>query len=149
MRVSAKAEYACRAMLELSRCYNVTEVIQINDIATRQHIPKKYLVQILLQLQRAGLVKSKRGATGGYMLAKAPSEITLGDVMRTTDGKLVAIESLEYRRKRLGDAPPTDTQSVLRDVWQDVQEKVSNIVDSITFEDICRKVEHSTSMYYI
>lgn len=149
MRVSAKAEYACRAMLELSRCYKITEVIQINEIATRQHIPRKYLVQILLQLQRAGLVKSKRGAAGGYMLAKSPADITLGDVMRTTDGTLVAIESLEDRQDRGDNVVIGDAQSVLREIWQEVQTQVSTIVDGITFEDICRKAEKSTSMYYI
>ena len=146
MRVSAKAEYACRAMLELSRGYKITEVIQINDIATRQNIPRKYLVQILLQLQRAGLVKSKRGATGGYMLARAPAEITLGDVMRTTDGALLSVECLEEKP----DADrPNDSDATLRDVWQDVQQRLEQIVDEITFEEINRKAEKSTSMYYI
>ncbi|MBI4553811.1 MAG: Rrf2 family transcriptional regulator [Candidatus Latescibacteria bacterium] len=148
MRVSAKAEYACRAMLELSRCYKVLEVIQIHDIATRQDIPKKYLVQILLQLQRAGLVKSKRGAAGGYTLAKPPSEISLGDVLRTTDGPLVAIESLEEHGAGNG-RRPLEAHSALREVWQDVQEQVSRVVDSISFEDICRRADKSTMMYYI
>lgn len=149
MRVSAKAEYACRAMLELARCYKVSEVVQIQDIAVRQNIPRKYLVQILLQLQRAGLVKSKRGASGGYMLAKPPSEISLGDVMRTTDGPLVAIESLEEHRGARNGGQAFEAHSALREVWQDVQDRVSGVVDSISFEDICRRAEKSRMMYYI
>ncbi|MBT5876943.1 MAG: Rrf2 family transcriptional regulator [Candidatus Latescibacteria bacterium] len=147
MRVSAKAEYACRAVLELAKVHKITEVIQINDIAIRQNIPRKYLVQILLQLQRAGLVKSKRGASGGYMLARGPADITLGDVLRTTDGALLSVECLEEK-------PDTEVQGnesdvAMREVWKDVQQRLENIVDEVTFEDICRKVEQSTSMYYI
>jgi Rrf2 family protein len=149
MRVSAKAEYACRAMLELSRCYKNTEVVQINDIALRQGIPRKYLVQILLQLQRAGLVKSKRGASGGYMLAKSPVEITLGDVMRTTDGLLLSIESLEPHTASRTVRVMPDGHEILREVWQDVQDQLSVIMDRITFEEICKRAEKHTAMYYI
>lgn len=148
MRVSAKAEYACRAVLELSRTYGNSEVTQINDIALHQGIPQKYLVQILLLLQRAGLVKSKRGASGGYMLAKAPVDITLGDVIRTTDGLLLSIESMETRpsSKSAGSAGGRET---LREVWQDVQEQLGGIMDGITFDEICRKTDKNMSMYYI
>lgn len=148
MRVSAKAEYACRAVLELSRSYGNLEVTQINDIALHQGIPQKYLVQILLLLQRAGIVKSKRGASGGYMLAKAPSDITLGDVIRTTDGLLLSVESLEARStsRSAGGAVGRET---LRDVWQEVQEKLGGIMDGITFDEICRKTDKNMSMYYI
>ena len=117
--------------------------------ASRQHIPKKYLVQILLQLQRAGLVKSKRGASGGYMLAKPPVDISLGDVMRTTDGPLVAIESLDGRRTHGEQGHRADSHSTLRDVWHDVQDRVTQVVDTISFEEICRRAEQTTTMYYI
>ncbi|MEE2709022.1 MAG: Rrf2 family transcriptional regulator [Gemmatimonadota bacterium] len=147
MRVSAKAEYACRAVLELSRGHKSTEVIQINQIATRQNIPRKYLVQILLQLQRAGLVKSKRGASGGYMLARAPTDITLGDIMRTTDGALLSVECLEERYGT--DIGSNETDAVLKDVWQGVQQGLEQIVDDITFEEITHKADNSTPMYHI
>jgi Rrf2 family protein len=149
MRVSAKSEYACRAMLELSRCYPQTEVVQINDIAIRQGIPRKYLVQILLQLQRAGLVKSRRGATGGYMLAKPPGEITLGDVVRTTDGILISVESLETRSNTKANPAVRVSQQVLKEVWQDVHRQLSVVMDGITFEEICRRADRHASMYYI
>jgi len=147
MRVSAKAEYACRAVLELAQGHKVTEVIQINDIAVRQNIPRKYLVQILLQLQRAGLVKSKRGASGGYMLARQPGDITLGDVLRTTDGTLLSVECLEGKKDT--DVPGNESDAAMREVWSDMQTRLENIVDDVNFEDICRKVEKSSSMYYI
>jgi len=148
MRVSAKAEYACRAILELARCNKNTDVVQINDIANRQVIPRKYLVQILLQLQRSGLVKSKRGAAGGYMLAKAPGEISLGDVVRTMDGSLMAIESLEGSsdgsKIRQGEG-----HQVLIYVWHEVQDQLGQVMDGINFEDISKRAEKLSSMYYI
>lgn len=149
MRVSAKAEYACRAVLELSRCFSHQEVVQINDIAHRQGIPRKYLVQILLQLQRAGLVKSKRGAAGGYMLARDPGAITLGDIIRTTDGTLLSIESLESGAGRRSGHGVQDPNGILREVWQDVQDRLGTIMDGITFEEIGKKTESHTSMYFI
>ena len=146
MRVSAKAEYACRAVLELTRYNDKAEVIHISDIAVRQSIPEKYLVQILLQLQRAGLVRSKRGATGGYSLARAPAEISLGDVIRAMDGALISIESLS------DGAEMTDQlsgQHVLKNVWMEVQERLGDIMDGITFEHISKQAQKSLSMYYI
>jgi len=146
MRVSAKAEYACRAVLELTRYHNKAEVIHINDIAVRQSIPEKYLVQILLQLQRSGLVRSKRGATGGYLLAKAPNEISLGDVIRAMDGALISIESLS------GAPEITDNlsgQHVLKNVWMEVHDRLGEIMDGITFDEISKKAQKSLSMYYI
>lgn len=148
MRVSAKAEYACRAMFELARCHQKTDVVQINDIATRQVIPRKYLVQILLQLQRSGLVKSKRGASGGYMLARAPGEISLGDVVRTMDGSLMAIESLEGKSDGLKNRPSAG-QQILKSVWKDVQDQLGMIMDQINFEDISKRAEKTSTMYHI
>ena len=146
MRGSAKAEYACRAVLELTRYHDKVEVIHISDIAVRQSIPEKYLVQILLQLQRAGLVRSKRGATGGYSLARTPGDISLGDVIRAMDGALISVESLS------GDPDVSDQlsgQHVLKNVWMDVQARLGEIMDGITFEDISRQAQKSLSMYYI
>ncbi len=146
MRVSAKAEYACRAVLELTRYHDKAEVIHINDIAVRQSIPEKYLVQILLQLQRAGLVRSKRGATGGYSLARTPGEISLGDVIRAMDGALISIESLSSDTEM---SDQLSGQHVLKEVWMGVQEKLGDIMDGITFDDISKQAQKSLSMYYI
>src|SRR5215475_6331543 len=80
VKVSAKTEYACIAMLELSASYGAHEPVRIRKIAEEHGIPSRFLVQILLQLKGAGLVTSTRGAAGGYQLAKAPEEITLAEV---------------------------------------------------------------------
>ena len=86
MKRSAKVEYACLAMLELASQYSSGQPVRIREIAQEHGIPSRFLVQILLQLKSAGYVVSTRGAAGGYRLAKAPEEITLGEVMTTIDG---------------------------------------------------------------
>ena len=146
MRVSAKAEYACRAVLELTNYYNKTDVIHINDIANQQSIPEKYLVQILLQLQRSGLVRSKRGASGGYSLSKPPEEISLGDVIRAMDGELISVESLSNDEQI---SKHQTRKYVLKDIWSEVQIKLTTIMDNITFAEISKRSQKKLSMYYI
>src|SRR5437660_6569466 len=86
MRVSAKAEYACVAMLELAASHSNPQPIRVKAIADAQGIPLRYLVQILLQLKGAGLVASTRGAAGGYRLARPAATISLGEVLTAIDG---------------------------------------------------------------
>ncbi len=86
MKISAKAEYACLAMLALARPRNEDSPVRIRDIAEAHGIPERYLVQILLQLKGAGLVHSTRGAAGGYRLAKPADTISLGEVLWAIDG---------------------------------------------------------------
>src|SRR2546421_10062593 len=85
MRVSAKAEYACIAMLELAACHGEPQPVRIKAIADSHAIPQRFLVQILLQLKGAGLVTSVRGASGGYQLARPPAEISLADIINVVD----------------------------------------------------------------
>src|SRR5262245_53869426 len=82
---SAKAEYACIAMLELAAQYGDPQPVRLKNIADAHEIPQRFLVQILLQLKGAGLVISTRGASGGYLLARAPDQISLADVVRVID----------------------------------------------------------------
>ena len=86
MKLSAKTEYACLAMLELAKEYDSGEPVQLRRIAAEHGIPARFLVQILLQLKGASLVASTRGAAGGYRLARPPQEITLADVIDVMEG---------------------------------------------------------------
>lgn len=86
MKLNAKTEYACLAMLQLADEHTLGQPSSIRCLAERQLIPDGFLVQILQDLRRAGLVKSSRGATGGYRLARDPAEISLGDVVAALDG---------------------------------------------------------------
>ena|SRR6185436_19193943 len=86
MKLSAKTEYACLAMLQMAAEYENSEPLQIRRIANEQGIPSRFLVQILLQLKGAGLVTSTRGAAGGYRLTRPPQEISLADVIEVIEG---------------------------------------------------------------
>ena len=89
MRISAKGEYATRAILDLSIAFESEEVRTLEEISTEQSIPHPFLVQILLELKRAGLVESKRGAGGGYRLARHPRKVSLSEVIQLVDGPLL------------------------------------------------------------
>jgi Rrf2 family protein len=142
MRVSAKAEYAIKAMLDLA-LHPRSELIPIQDIAARQAIPQRYLEQVLLALKRAGLLTSKRGSSGGYHLTKPPEEITVGAVLRAVDGDTAPFEVLGRR----GDGYD------LMELWKEIGDAVSGVVDGLTFGELAARVRERRaalrSMYYI
>jgi Rrf2 family cysteine metabolism transcriptional repressor len=121
MKISAKAEYACLAVLELSRLGPDDPPIRIREISELHAIPERYLVQILLQLKGSGLVHSTRGALGGYRLARSPDSITLGDVLNAIEGP---------------DNPPREptdpTARALAGVWKLVRDAERNVLDKVT-----------------
>jgi Rrf2 family transcriptional regulator, cysteine metabolism repressor len=118
MRVSAKSEYACLAMLGLARTAPDDPPVRIRDISESYGIPERYLVQILLQLKGAGLVVSTRGAAGGYRLARPAPSISLGEVLTAIDGP---------------EAPPREglrpAARVLATVWEHVRAAERSVLD--------------------
>jgi Rrf2 family protein len=87
MRISAKAEYACLAIIELARYTDSGSPTRVRELARAQEIPERYLIQILLQLKAAGLVHSSRGSVGGYQLSRSPAEISVVEVIAAIDGR--------------------------------------------------------------
>ncbi|MBC8230278.1 Rrf2 family transcriptional regulator [bacterium] len=142
MKISAKCEYACRAVLELSLQFGGNVPVQIQTIAGNQNIPEKYLVQILLQLKGAGFVASIRGKEGGYYLTKPPKRITLGEIIREIDGPLLSLSSVDNS---------TESARILKGIWQNVESSISGIVDNKTFEEISNEVERlkAAGVYHI
>ena len=136
MKVSTKGDYATRAMQDLALHYDQGP-IQIEDIAKRQHLPVRYLEQILLSLKRAGYLESKRGVNGGYYLAKHPREVTLGAIVRATEGPIIPIFCVGSGKREICIEEP---HCCLRDIWVDVRDAVTKIVDQITLEDLCRRI---------
>lgn len=98
MKISTKGRYATRVMLDLA-LHNTGQCIKVKDIAARQGIFEKYLEQIISVLNKAGYVKSVRGAQGGYRLAKAPEEYTLGMILRLTEGSMAPVSCLDEARR--------------------------------------------------
>jgi Rrf2 family cysteine metabolism transcriptional repressor len=149
VRVSAKGEYAIRAMLDLS-LHEGEALSPIQDIAGRQRIPQRYLEQVLLQLKRGGLLHSKRGSSGGYRLARSPERITVGDVLRAVDGPP---DGMETGARRAGRPGADDPASDLAELWRQVAAAVAGVVDQMTLEDLRRRAEDrrtaSRPMYHI
>src|ERR1700754_3198967 len=112
MKLSAKTEYACLAVLELAARYETAEPIRIRTIADQHGIPSRFLVQILLQLKGAGFVLSTRGASGGYQLAKPPSEVSLGEVMTVIEGQDPELSNSNHVHR-------SPTAQVLSQTWQE------------------------------
>lgn len=128
MRISARCDYACRALLELSLHWPQEKPLQIQQISEKQNIPMKYLVHILIQLKREGFVSSSRGKGGGYLLAKVPNTIKLGQVIRFMGGDLLPMADSAKNKK-----------SVFKSLWDEVEGAMAKIIDNVTFEDICIK----------
>ena len=134
MRVTAKGEYATQAVLHLSLRY--PEVVSIHEIGERHHIPRKYLEQILLELKHGGILESKRGVRGGYTLARAPKNISVGEVLRMVDGEGFAESSCTHAEERLGAMCVEGPNCGLKLMWQQVQGAVEQILFATSFEDV-------------
>ena len=133
VRLSTKGRYGARLMLELALRFGAGPVL-LKEIAANQEISEGYLEQIMPQLKAAGLVRSSRGAHGGYMLARHPSEITLGEVVRIVEGSMALVECVV--------APGICERAdlcVTRDVWGTISEKMAEILNGITLEDMVER----------
>jgi len=141
MKVSAKTEYACLAMLDLAASHSRGEPVRIRDIAEHHDIPSRFLVQILLQLKGAGLVNSTRGASGGYQLSREPDEITLADVISVIEGP---------REVATVAASGSPVAKVLAGVWNEVASAEEGHLREITLSDLVdRAADQTRDMYYI
>ena len=136
MRLSSKGEYATRAILELSRRYKVNEPVPVDVIANAQSIPPRFLEQILLSLRRAGFVRSRRGPKGGYILAKPPAEISIAQITRAMDGPLAPVACVSQLEHE--ECPLADTCE-LKWLWQEVRDMISDMLESVSFQDIMDK----------
>ena len=136
MRITYKGDYALKSLLDLAIHYK-QGLSTIHDIAKRISAPVKFLEQVLLELKNGGFVESRRGKVGGYLMARAPSQITLGEVVRFIDGPIEPIACVEK-----GYAGCTDIyKCVFRKVWLDVGKCTSEIVDNISFEELVNRVQ--------
>ena len=137
--MSVKSDYAARAVLGLARHYPTKETIRVEHLAVEQGIPANYLVQILIELKAQGIARSLRGKEGGYLLARPPAEITLGNVFRAVHGTVFDTPALSDP-----DCPPE-----LRRAWRYVQRSVEAAADGITFQQLLDEGSAKEKMYYI
>ena len=139
MKLSVKSDYAARAVLWLAQHYPEGEARTVEEMATAQGIPPNYLVQILIELKSAQIVKSQRGKEGGYLLARSPAKITFGDVLRCVHGQIFDSSALSNPQ-----TPPE-----LRQAWQQLRRAVNQTADSISFQQMLEASLDKGKMYYI
>jgi Rrf2 family cysteine metabolism transcriptional repressor len=130
MKMSTRGRYGLRAMLELARCYGDAPVL-MGTLAEREEISRKYLHTLLTGLRSAGLVNSIRGARGGFVLARHPSEIKLSEVLHALEGPLSLVDCV-------GDKSTCDRAGhcVARGVWQELSEAIAGVLDSVTLQGL-------------
>ena len=118
-------------MIDLAQ-HDAGGYIPLRDISRRQEISAKYLEQIVVQLSRAGFVTSTRGAQGGYQLARHPSEYTVGDILRITEGSLAPVASLEHEPIDCARA----NECITLDFWRGLYDVINQYVDSVTLDEL-------------
>jgi Rrf2 family transcriptional regulator, cysteine metabolism repressor len=140
MNISVKSEYALKAVFDLASQYlddrnssGPMPPVKIADIAKRQKIPQKFLELILAGLKQSGFVDSRRGAEGGYLLARSPDAITIGEVLKT-------VENIKSSGRPSKDDPFTG-------IWQQVDTAVSDVLDHTTFGDLARSWQEQHATY--
>jgi Rrf2 family transcriptional regulator, cysteine metabolism repressor len=139
VKLSVKSDYAARAVLGLARHYPDGGARRVEELAGEQGIPANYLVQILIELKSKQIVRSQRGKEGGYRLARAPAEITMGDILRAIHGQV-------FEPPGLSDpgSPPE-----LRGAWSRLREALEVAADGITFQELLEEGVDKGKMYYI
>ncbi len=146
MELSCKTEYGLLALLELATSYSQNEPLQIRQIAAAQNIPDRYLEQLLATLRRYGLIRSQRGARGGYLLAREPRKITLAEI----------VDCLEGAENQITEAQEAVNHSiegqVIREVWHEVRDAAQTVLRRYTLQELCEQRDAKSQldiMYYI
>ena len=155
MRITTTSRYGVRALFDVAY-HGGGEPTQIKDISRRQKISQRYLEQIFNTLLKAGLLKSKRGPRGGYMLSRDASEITIGDIIAAAQGPIVPVRCLSNEPTVPDDCEIEDS-CITRHVWRQTQKLLVDYYDSVSIADLCalarkrgvsRELDHKY-MYFI
>ena len=139
MKLSVKSDYAARAVLGLARHYSAGTALRVEQLAVEQSLPANYLVQILIELKAQGIVRSLRGKDGGYLLARSPAEISMGDVLRAVHGSVFDTPALS----------DPECPAELRASWQKLQRSIEQAADRINFQQLLDESGDKQKMYYI
>ncbi len=138
MKLSSKGRYAVRALFDIA-FYNEGQPTQVKDIAERQAIPQRFLEQIFQDLKRSGIVGSKRGPQGGYLLARPAGEIRLGEVVRVIEGAVSLGEGVP------GPQAPRDLAfdglRVTESIFEDISSRIESCLDHVTIADVCARAD--------
>lgn len=132
MKISTKGRYGLRAMIDIA-IYSRESKVSISSIAERENISSNYLEIIIAVLKKKGYVNSTRGAKGGYLLAKEPKDISVGDLLRALEGDLNPINCAQFYTDQTCDTFDT---CATKFVWKKIEESITNVVNNISLQDI-------------
>lgn len=138
MKMSTKGRYGLRAMIDLA-LNSVNEHVSLKNIAKRQSISENYLEQVFSVLRKAGLVKSIKGAQGGYFLTSKPSNLKIGDILRVLEGDLRVVDSQDNNN--------TVKECIKINVWDKMNENIRALLDSLTLEDMVNEYKKMNDTY--
>lgn len=133
MKISTKGRYGTMAMLDLALHYGEGPTL-VKDIARRQHISERYLEHLLILLKVAGMVRSARGTRGGFTLARTPSQISLSEIIRVTEGSMAPTECVDDPK-----AYPRAALCAVYDVWVEMKTAINSILESTTLQDLLER----------
>ncbi|MGJ8633193.1 MAG: RrF2 family transcriptional regulator [Luteolibacter sp.] len=137
MKISQKLEYACRALVQLAKGYDGKTLTRLDDLAQREAVSANFLVQILNDLRRAGLIESRRGANGGYLLSRQPSDITLRQIVDCVEPSQLQNTAVAHG----------ESGAAVRRAWEAVSENLTKELDKVTLESLANST--SVPMFYI
>jgi Rrf2 family cysteine metabolism transcriptional repressor len=147
MKLSTRGRYGTRAMLDVA-LHCAEGPVRLKDIARRQEVSKKYLEQLISRLEATGLLTSVRGAGGGITLARPASDIKLSEILQTLEGPIALVECVDNPERC-----PRSSSCATRDIWMEMDQRLSDLLESKTLEDLCRqqreKEQPALAMYYI
>ena len=137
MKMSTKGRYGLRAMVDIAvNCGTGDNCVSLKSVANRQNLSESYLEQLIAPLKKAGIVKSTRGAQGGYVLAKRAEDITVGEILRALEGQL---ELVECANSKSSCGTGSCKNCVTKDVWEKLSESVNEAADSITLDMLAKR----------
>ena len=145
MKITTKGRYGLRALIDLAQ-YSEIEPVSINSIASRQGISERYLEQLMTLLKKAGIIKSIRGAGGGYVLAMDINDISVGDVLRALEGSIESVECAGFSQE---DSCEAAGECVTKYVWKRINESINQTVNEISLKQLVEEskaVPHTTSL---
>lgn len=143
MKFGVGVDYCLKALITLAERYPTAQPYRVEEIAAVQNIPENYLRRLLIELKRGGLVLSQKGPSGGYMLARHPSKITMAEVVQIIEGDYVPVECLEDGANALCQRADN---CAMRDVWNEVRDSVNAILAGVTLQSLAER--RKTAMHF-
>jgi Rrf2 family protein len=131
MRISTKSQYGLRAMVYLAKVFKKDKVFPLREIAKKEGISFDYLEKIISKLEKSSLVKAKKGVQGGYFLAKKPSKIKIGKIIKALEGEIVMVKCLKY-------FCPKEKKCLTKNFWQKLNKAINEVLNSMTLADLMK-----------